>query len=63
VNEELKEETTRVLPKDTLQRAWKRLKFTSEVELPPFKSFVDSAKSVGFLREAGDISRLVEVIR
>jgi len=63
VNEELKEETTRVLPQDTLQRSWKRLKFTAEIDLDPLKSFVDAAKSVGFLREAGDLSRLVEVPR
>jgi len=40
--------------------SWKRIVLTSEVSLDALKSFVSSAQSVGFLRDAPDLSRLVE---
>jgi NitT/TauT family transport system substrate-binding protein len=40
--------------------AWKRIVLTSDVSPDALKSFVSSAQSVGFLRGAPDMSRLVE---
>jgi NitT/TauT family transport system substrate-binding protein len=40
--------------------AWKRVVLTSDVSLDALRTFVASARSVGFLRDAPDISGLVE---
>ncbi len=63
VEAELKEETTRPLPQEILSRSWNRLKFTSEIRIEPLETFVIAAKTVGFLRDEVDLSRLVEVPR
>ncbi|MGH6683616.1 MAG: ABC transporter substrate-binding protein, partial [Pseudolabrys sp.] len=42
-----------------VKSAWGRIVITSDVSLDALKSFVASAQSVGFLRNAPDMSRLV----
>jgi NitT/TauT family transport system substrate-binding protein len=40
-------------------RSWSRLLFTSEITLAPIEALVAEAQSVGFLKDAKDLSRLV----
>jgi NitT/TauT family transport system substrate-binding protein len=60
---ELQVETTRPMAADLLTRSWKRLTFTSQITLLPLEKFVAQARSVGFLRDTVDLSRLVEALR
>lgn len=55
----LKEVTRADFPTALADRAWSRLTFTSEITTAPFAAIVADAQSVGFLREAKDLSRLV----
>jgi len=57
---ELKEETSRAISPDRLERSWRRLRFTSEISLDAIETFVAAARSAGFLSEQPDLSRLVE---
>jgi NitT/TauT family transport system substrate-binding protein len=50
---------TRFAP-ELVASAWKRVVLTSDVSLDALRTFVASARSVGFLRDAPDISGLVE---
>jgi NitT/TauT family transport system substrate-binding protein len=59
VRAELKEQTKREFPAATAERAWPRLHFTSEVSREPFEALVKEAQSVGFLKGAIDLGRLV----
>jgi NitT/TauT family transport system substrate-binding protein len=61
VRAELKELTKREFAAATAERAWPRLKFTSEITRAPFDALVVEAQSVGFLRGATDLARLVEI--
>jgi NitT/TauT family transport system substrate-binding protein len=45
---------------DLIAHCWPRLHFTSLVSLAPLQEFLKAAQTVGFLKDAGDISRLVE---
>lgn len=58
---ELKEVTKREFPAAMAERAWGRLHFTSEISLEPFQALVKEAQSVGFLKGANDLSRLIAV--
>jgi NitT/TauT family transport system substrate-binding protein len=58
-NAELKEITKKEMPAELLDKAWPRLNFTSEIKRESLDHFVGEAKSVGFLKEAGDLGRLV----
>jgi len=60
VRAELAAETTREMPQALVDRCWPRIRFDRETSLPAFESFVEAAQRVGFLQEAGDLSRLVE---
>lgn len=57
----LKELTKADFKPDLADRSWARLKFTSEITLAPIQALVAEAQSVGFLKEAKDLSRLVEI--
>jgi NitT/TauT family transport system substrate-binding protein len=61
VRAELKELTKRDFPSATADRAWPRLTFTSEISRAPWDVLLSEAKSVGFLKEATNIDRLIEV--
>jgi NitT/TauT family transport system substrate-binding protein len=58
-NAELKELTKREMPAELMDKAWPRLHFTSEITREALNSFVTEAQSVGFLKESGDLDRLV----
>ncbi len=44
---------------ELLDKAWPRLNFTSEIKRESLDSFVTEAQSVGFLKDSGDLGRLV----
>jgi NitT/TauT family transport system substrate-binding protein len=58
--EELDAETHTKFSQDLVVSSWKRIVLTSDASLVALKSFISSAQSVGFLRNAPDLSRLVE---
>jgi NitT/TauT family transport system substrate-binding protein len=58
--EELDAELRAKFSPELVASAWKRVVLTSDVSLDALKTFVSSARSVGFLRDAPDMSRLVE---
>jgi NitT/TauT family transport system substrate-binding protein len=59
INAEIKELTKREMPTELIDKAWPRLHFTSEIKADALNSFVKDAQSAGFLKDAGDLSRLV----
>ena len=59
VNAELKELTKKAMPTELIDKAWPRLKFTSEIKREAFETFLAEAQSVGFLQGTTDLSRLV----
>ncbi len=61
VNAELKAITKREMSTELIDRAWPRLRFTSTIRREALADFVAQAKSVGFLRHATDLSRLVAI--
>jgi NitT/TauT family transport system substrate-binding protein len=63
VRAELKELTKRDFPAATTDRAWPRLALTSEVNRAPWDLLVSEAQSVGFLKGAGDLGRLIEPLK
>ena len=60
VTAELTEETHSKVSPELIAHCWPRLHFTSEISLPPLQAFVSAAQAAGFLKDGGDISRLVE---
>jgi NitT/TauT family transport system substrate-binding protein len=58
--EELDAETRTKFAPELVVSSWKRIVLTSDVSLDALKTFVTSAQAVGFLRNAPDLSRLVE---
>lgn len=59
VRAELLEQTKRDFPAETAEQAWKRLKFTAEVRREQFDALVGEAQSVGFLKDAAPLDRLL----
>jgi len=60
VSDELAEETGKPVSPELMARCWPRLHFTDDVSLAALQAFVTAAQSAGFLKDAGDISKLVE---
>ena len=60
VREELAAETRSPVAPELVARAWKRIGFTSDVSQAALDKFMANAQSVGFLRGAPDLSRLIE---
>jgi NitT/TauT family transport system substrate-binding protein len=58
--DELDAELRAKLSPELVASAWKRVVLTSDVSLDALKTFVSTARSVGFLRDAPDISGMVE---
>ena len=58
--EELEAETHAKFAPELVVSAWKRIVLTSEASLDALKALIASAQSVGFLRNAPDLSQLVE---
>jgi NitT/TauT family transport system substrate-binding protein len=63
VQAQLKELTKREFPAALADRSWGRLTFTSEIARAPFDALVVEAQSVGFLKGAGDLGRLVQPLQ
>ena len=61
VGEELHALTTRAVPVELIDRSWKRLTFSTAVDLDPLKEMVRQAQEVGFLTEMKDLSKIVAV--
>jgi len=57
---ELESEMRAKIPAELIKSSWDRVVLTSDVSLDALKRFIASAQSVGFLRNAPDLSRLVE---
>lgn len=60
IQAELKEETSKEISTELLTHAWPRLHFTNDITVEALQKFVASAKSVGFLREEIDFTKLIE---
>jgi NitT/TauT family transport system substrate-binding protein len=58
--EELLAETRTEMPEDLVARAWKRIVLTSNVSPEALTALLAGAQSVGFLRNAPDLARLIE---
>ncbi|HEV7867415.1 MAG TPA: ABC transporter substrate-binding protein [Chthoniobacteraceae bacterium] len=61
VRAELKVLTKADFPAEVSDRAWTRLKFTSEVSRAPFETLVKEAQSVGFAKGTPDLGNLVAI--
>ena len=61
VNDELKAETTRVIPGPVLDRAWQQLKLTHDPVRSSLLKSAEDAHRVGFLREKPDLSRIYDL--
>ena len=48
-----------LIQRELADRAWARLRFTSDIALAPIAALVAEAQSVGFLKDAKDLSRLM----
>ena len=60
-NEEIKAETTRPLPKETLDRAWSKLELTWDPVWASLLKSAEDAHAVGFLRQKPDLSRIYDL--
>jgi NitT/TauT family transport system substrate-binding protein len=58
--EELEAETRTKFAPELVTSAWKRIVLTSDASLDALKAMIADAQAVGFLRNAPDLSRLVE---
>lgn len=61
LNEEIKRETTKALPVETLDRAWQRLELTYDPISASLLKSAEDAFRVGFVRQAPDLSRIYEL--
>jgi NitT/TauT family transport system substrate-binding protein len=61
LNEEIKAETTRALPGQTLDSAWKRLELTYDPIRASLLKSAEDAHHIGFLRERPDLSRIYDL--
>jgi NitT/TauT family transport system substrate-binding protein len=62
VREELITEMRANVSEELIARAWKRIVWTHEVSRQALDKIVTSAQAVGFLRNAPDLSRLIETL-
>jgi NitT/TauT family transport system substrate-binding protein len=60
LRDEMKASFRADLSAELTTRAWPRMTPTADVSLDVLQSFVTSAKTVGFLRDIPDLSRLIE---
>ena len=61
VNAALKKVTKREMPAELIEKSWARLHFTAEIDPAALAHFVAEAQSVGFLKGAPDLGRLVDI--
>jgi NitT/TauT family transport system substrate-binding protein len=62
LNEGLKAETSRAMPLELIKKSWGRITFTSAIKSSEFSDFMIKAQQVGFMRDAPDVSNIVETI-
>jgi NitT/TauT family transport system substrate-binding protein len=60
-NREFKEETRKAMSPEVLREAWKRLEFTPDPIKPSLLRSAESARKVGFYRQAPDLSHIYEL--
>jgi NitT/TauT family transport system substrate-binding protein len=60
VRAELREETKRDVPAELVERCWSRMRLEDAVTKEAFEQYVRKAQQAGFLKDAGDLSRLME---
>jgi NitT/TauT family transport system substrate-binding protein len=63
VRAEIAEETKKEMPAELLAQCWPRLRFDTTIAAADLESYVKAAQAAGFLKDAGDLSRLVQVDR
>ncbi len=61
VRAEIKELTKRELPAVTMDQAWPRLTFSTEISRENLDALLKDAQSVGFLKGTTDLGRLLEI--
>ena len=61
LNDELKAETTRALPQQTLDQAWKRLEVTHDPISASLLKSAQDAHAIGFIRQKPDLSRIYDL--
>ncbi len=61
LNAEMKAETTRALPMETLNPAWKRLEITYDPIRASLLKSAEDAHRIGFLKQKPDLSRIYEL--
>ncbi|HKQ38614.1 MAG TPA: ABC transporter substrate-binding protein [Verrucomicrobiae bacterium] len=61
LNDELKAETTRALPQQTLDHAWKRLEITHDPISASLLKSAQDAHAIGFLRQKPDLSKIYDL--
>ena len=60
MKKELGEEMKKAVSPELIAHAWKRILLVDEVHSSDFQTFVAHAQAAGFLKNAPDLSRLVE---
>lgn len=63
VSAELLALTSKPVAPELLASAWPRMRFDATISLAQLQSFVDAAKQVGFLKDAGDLSGMLYVTK
>ena len=61
LNDELKAETTRALPQETLDRAWKRLEVTHDPISASLVKSAQDAHAIGFIKQKPDLSKIYDL--
>jgi NitT/TauT family transport system substrate-binding protein len=61
LNDEIKAETTKALPQETLNRAWQRLELTHDPVRASLLKSAEDAHRIGFLKEPPDLSRIYDL--
>ncbi|MCX6901809.1 MAG: ABC transporter substrate-binding protein [Verrucomicrobia bacterium] len=61
LNAETKAETTKALPRETLDGAWRRLELTHDPICASLLKSAEDAHRIGFLREKPDLSRIYDL--
>jgi NitT/TauT family transport system substrate-binding protein len=61
LNEEIKAETTKALPQQTLDSAWKRLEIIHDPVKASLLKSAEDAHRIGFIRQKPDLSRIYEL--
>jgi NitT/TauT family transport system substrate-binding protein len=61
LNEEIKAETTKALPAETLDSAWTRLVLTHDPVSASLRRSAEDAYRIGFIKEPPDLSRIYDL--